>query len=129
MTEFIPLPARAQLPHSFGDLLVERQSDGTAIYTRILFTSGRPERITHEMAVRYATRYRGGMSPRLRALLYPPKLTIHHLMRERFELAMAYAEDGAFMTAAAKLIEMAEDYQARHYESEARIAQALREQS
>jgi len=113
MTEFIPLPAMAQLPHSFGDLLVERQSDGTATYTRILFASGRREQITHEMAVRYATRYRGGMSPRLKALLYPPKLTIHHLMRERFEAAIQQAEQGGAeneATAMAKIDQSARDY-------------------
>lgn len=106
MVEFTPLPAIVPLPHSMGDLLVERNPDGTETYTRIMFTSGKRQRITRDRAIRYATRYGGGMSPKLRSVLYPPTLTIHRLTRERMEQAIQLAERGGTENEAMALAKM-----------------------
>lgn len=122
MAKFVPLPATIDLPHRMGRLLVERASDGSHIYTRFKNQSGKAEQVTHAQAVDMATHHTGKLQRNAEPLLFPPPLTIHHLMRERFETVMFYAEDGAFLTAANCLRQMAQDYEERHRESVARMA-------
>jgi xanthine/CO dehydrogenase XdhC/CoxF family maturation factor len=53
--------------------------------------------------------------------LLPVSVTIHDQAREQFELAMTYAEDGAFATAATILQKIANSYDKRFNETRAEL--------